>query len=164
MPEFILNEGGKVALSFADLPLFTRGYIEAAFFTSNAPGVCCDEWDSSPEVKADLEAGRLDGTVPADAGFSSLSPAALVRIIGECGAFAGEAMVSLKEACDRDGYSEEQAGRDFWLTRNGHGAGYWDREALTGPEGDDLGDKLSEIARGYGESNLYYENGETGVE
>lgn len=23
--------------------------------------------------------------------------------------------------------TEEQAGHDFWLTRNGHGAGFWDR-------------------------------------
>jgi len=27
---------------------------------------------------------------------------------------------------------EEQAGHDFWLTRNGHGAGFWDRKELWG--------------------------------
>lgn len=26
-----------------------------------------------------------------------------------------------------DGISEEQIGHDLWLTRNGHGAGFWDR-------------------------------------
>lgn len=26
------------------------------------------------------------------------------------------------------GLSPEQAGRDFWLTRNRHGAGFWDRD------------------------------------
>jgi hypothetical protein len=26
----------------------------------------------------------------------------------------------------------EQAGHDFWLTRNGHGAGFWDRPKLYG--------------------------------
>ena len=25
------------------------------------------------------------------------------------------------------GMNEEQIGHDFWLTRNGHGAGFWDR-------------------------------------
>jgi hypothetical protein len=26
-----------------------------------------------------------------------------------------------------DNMDEEQIGHDFWLTRNGHGAGFWDR-------------------------------------
>lgn len=28
----------------------------------------------------------------------------------------------------------EQAGHDFWLTRNGHGAGFWDRPEIYGDE------------------------------
>ena len=43
----------------------------------------------------------------------------------------------------------DQCGHDFWLTRNGHGAGFWDRG--TGP----VGDRLSEAARVYGEVDLY---------
>src|SRR5690606_5349913 len=27
-------------------------------------------------------------------------------------------------------YSDERFGHDFWLTRNGHGAGFWDRDEL----------------------------------
>jgi hypothetical protein len=42
-----------------------------------------------------------------------------------------------------------QAGHDFWLTRNHHGSGFWDR----GPEA--LYDDLSEAAKVYGESHLY---------
>jgi hypothetical protein len=30
-------------------------------------------------------------------------------------------------AVDLDNMSSEQVGHDFWLTRNGHGAGFWDR-------------------------------------
>lgn len=44
-------------------------------------------------------------------------------------------------------YGPGQAGHDFWLTRNGHGAGFWDR----GLENSDL---LSVLARGMGEANL----------
>lgn len=39
----------------------------------------------------------------------------------------------------------ERAGHDFWLTRNGHGAGFWDRGL------GDLGDRLTEAAKVYGE-------------
>jgi len=27
-----------------------------------------------------------------------------------------------------DDWTDEQIGHDFWLTRNGHGAGFWDRD------------------------------------
>lgn len=43
----------------------------------------------------------------------------------------------------------ERAGHDFWLTRNGHGAGFWDRGL------DDLGERLSKAARAYGPVDLY---------
>ncbi len=41
------------------------------------------------------------------------------------------------------------AGHDFWLTRNGHGAGFWDGDY---PE---HGDKLTEISKIYGGSDPY---------
>ena len=43
-----------------------------------------------------------------------------------------------------------QAGHDFWLTRNGHGAGFWD-----GDWPDRTGHRLSEAAKSYGEYHLY---------
>ena len=45
-------------------------------------------------------------------------------------------------------WSDEQLGHDIWLTRNRHGAGFWDR-------GLPHGDKLTEIANCLGESYLY---------
>lgn len=33
---------------------------------------------------------------------------------------------------------EEQLGHDIWLTRNGHGAGFFDRDNLPGTLGNDL--------------------------
>lgn len=45
-------------------------------------------------------------------------------------------------------YSDaEMSGHDFWLTRNGHGAGYWDR-------GLDTGDALSKAAKTFGSADL----------
>ncbi len=33
-----------------------------------------------------------------------------------------------------DGWSESEIGHDFYLTRNGHGVGFWDREKEYGEE------------------------------
>lgn len=44
------------------------------------------------------------------------------------------------------GYTSRQAGTDFYLTRNGHGTGFWDRGLRNGEE-------LSTWARVYGESS-----------
>lgn len=44
----------------------------------------------------------------------------------------------------------ERAAHDFWLTRNRHGAGFWD-----GDWPDDVGDRLTKDSHAYGEVNLY---------
>lgn len=46
-----------------------------------------------------------------------------------------------------DGGIYAYAGHDFWLTRNGHGAGFWDRGL------GDLGDRLTELCKTYGEQS-----------
>jgi hypothetical protein len=142
MPEFILDTSGSVRETrdnpprfypspclWADLDAFTQGYIEALFFTENEPGT-----DRLTRL-ADLERWR-EGVergehkdIPGDAGFSDLAPEALARSIDDCAKFQSDAAVLLAAAYGR-GYDEAQAGRDFWYTRNGHGVGYWDREAL----------------------------------
>jgi hypothetical protein len=43
----------------------------------------------------------------------------------------------------------EQVAHDFWLTRNRHGAGFWDRGLGA------LGDQLTDLAHGFGETDLY---------
>jgi hypothetical protein len=50
--------------------------------------------------------------------------------------------------------SPEQIGHDFWLTRNRHGTGFWDRCL------GELGDRLTELAHTYGESHLYRDDDE----
>lgn len=43
--------------------------------------------------------------------------------------------------------NDEQAGHDFWLTRQGHGTGFWDREEIYGK----YTDILTENSKWYGE-------------
>ena len=63
------------------------------------------------------------------------------------------------EAVNRSGYSWSRLGHDFWLTRNGHGAGFWCRDELENidPEdmGESLGDRLTTAAKTYGGVYLY---------
>jgi len=47
-------------------------------------------------------------------------------------------------------YDTDQAGHDFWLTRNGHGAGFWDGDYL-----EEDGKLLTEISKIFGECYLY---------
>lgn len=42
-----------------------------------------------------------------------------------------------------------QIGHDFWLTRNGHGAGFWDRGL------GERGRRLTDACRPYGKVDLY---------
>lgn len=50
-------------------------------------------------------------------------------------------------------YTEEEAGHDFWLTRNHHGAGFWDRNVnlLLEP----ISKKLTDASHAFGEFDLY---------
>ncbi len=48
-------------------------------------------------------------------------------------------------------WTDEQVGHDFWLTRNRHGAGFWDR-------GLKNGDKLTKLCEPFGEVNIYVED------
>jgi hypothetical protein len=42
-----------------------------------------------------------------------------------------------------------ELGHNFWLTRNGHGTGFWDRGL------GDIGNELSNLAKSYGTSDAY---------
>lgn len=124
---------------------FARAYLTAAMFT----GV--EYPDGHPDKDSDKEY---------DLDPAGIKPDSIRDMLADCKAFQEKAADLLAEAYSRDGYShaesgagpEDMAGHDFWLTRNGHGAGFWDRSAL---DADGLGDKLTEVAKGFGESDLY---------
>ena len=137
MPEFILDHGSPDGEArFDKLDAFTQGYVEAMFFT-NA---------SDPD----------DGDL-ANATFAELAPEALAKIVSDCAAFQDQCRADIDEATDNgriNDYDEASAGRDFWFTRNGHGAGFWDRDL------GDVGDVLSEAARKWGQVDLYRGDGD----
>ncbi len=107
-----------------DLDQFTQAYI------------VCALWSSTD-----------DDDRPFDANYdpSDIAPSELARIIADCAEFQ-----SANESLLMQAGTAEQNGHDYWLTRNGHGAGFWDRGYS-----EELGQALTDAAHKAGERDLY---------
>lgn len=116
------------------LDTFTRAYMICALWSTN------DE--STPS-----------GGVPLDDnyGLENISEETAAVMIADCEKFQAE------NKDDIDG-RDSQAGHDFWLTRNGHGAGFWEKSDW--PE--EPGRRMTDASKAFGEFNLYVENGVIG--
>lgn len=87
-------------------------------------------------------------------GRDKLAPSAFQQMQSEVVKFAQANKDRVNEFCERfDNAGHEmsmsQVGHDLWLTRNRHGAGFWDRGV------GKVGDDLTEAAHSLGESDLY---------
>ncbi len=126
MPEFMLDHGSiEASRQFRKLDMFTQSYIEAIFWT-----------DASP-----------DNDDCADATLAELSAETLAAIVDDCRDFQAS-NVELLEQAYATNYDAAHAGMDFWLTRNGHGAGFWDRGL------GKIGEELTKNAKPYGTQSL----------
>jgi hypothetical protein len=101
----------------------------------------CAAWADTPE---DIESG-LDF----DNATEEMALADCMRFVG----LAGFLLIN---------QSPEQVGHDFWLTRNHHGAGFWDRPEIYGSK--ENAEKLTEIAHGFGERYIFEHNGKLIIE
>lgn len=127
LTDVFVDEGflGGGEADYSRLDEFTAQYIETALWSST------DESDES-------------GGNPLEDNYSvdNIAEEAIAEMKADCEKFqemAGEMI---------DG-RESDAGHDFWLTRNGHGAGFWDGDW---PE---HGDALTAISEKFGETSLY---------
>jgi hypothetical protein len=114
---------------------FMKGYIICALWSTT------DDSDSGE---------CLDATYDID----DLSPEALEAIKSDCDDFQESNKKDLAEYYTKykpvGGYDpEECAGHDFWLTRNHHGAGFWDRGL------GELGQRLTKAAHVYNGQDWY---------
>lgn len=107
-----------------NLSAFVRAYLECALWSST-----------------DSDGDPLD----ADHDINDFAPEAVVSAQAECDDFTTAQAEDLALA----GLSDERAGHDFWLNRNGHGSGFWD-------EGQDpVFRRLSDACKPYGSSDCY---------
>ena len=119
MPQFEATTAEEESVGLDD---FTSSYIMAVYWTDTG------------------DDGQAPSNARLDASFRE-------AIISDCAQFQAQHFNLLAEyyACGAN-HDEWQAAHDFWLTRNGHGAGFWDRD-LPG----DLGERLTAACKAFGE-------------
>lgn len=89
-----------------------------------------------------------DNDEPMDSNYGAddLAPETLAQMREDVEAFVNSVD---EQGWDVSWWADEQMGHDFWLTRNGHGAGFWDRGQ------GKVGDDLTALANPFGEFSLY---------
>ncbi len=107
-----------------DFAAFVEGYIACALWAS------LDDAGSALDNEFDVD------------DFTQKARAEMRR---DCRAFIRANLVDLQTS----GQSAEQSGHDFWLARNGHGAGFWDRGL------GEIGERLTKASKTYGSADLY---------
>jgi hypothetical protein len=107
------------------LGIMIEAYLEAALWSST-------DDDGNPLDK------KFD--------YSAWSAEAMMRARMDCEEFIEKAGDAL------DDVSMESVGHDFWLTRNGHGAGFWDRSETYGP---DMAQFLTAVAKDFSPLNIW---------
>jgi len=114
---------------------FTRGYITAALWSS---------MDNANDQGGD----SLDKNYS----LADFAPATLAQFVADCAKFQADnaELLARVEYPRNDSTDLAHAGHDFWLTRNGHGAGFWD-----GDLEEELGRALTAAAHAFGECDLY---------
>lgn len=125
------EHGGRRAVHEASrdrMDSFTSAYLETALWAS---------MDNSDD----------NGGEPLDRNYSisDIADETRDKMIADCADFQHRYKYMLDNAYGEGGIDSERAGHNFWLSRNGHGAGFFD---------DDL-DDLQDAAKSYGEFDLY---------
>lgn len=145
-----------------NLDSFTSAYIECALWAESACIGDCDHCDEEVMTDGNDKCAKCGADVSGtDLSFeqrnrdtSDLAEETLQSMVADCSQFQADNAELLEKWYSECGESEERAGHDFWLTRNHHGAGFWDRWNSATPQGK-IGDKLSDAAHSFGEVSLY---------
>ena len=118
---------------------FTFSYIETALWSAwdNADDSGGKPLDENYNI-SDIESETLARMSYDCASFQADNEAMLSNVYGSIGPYG-------KKPC-----SEETAGHDFWLTRNGHGSGFWD-----GDYPEPHATVLTQTSKDAGEVSLY---------
>lgn len=99
-----------------------------------------------------MDESTPNGGEPMDANYSrkDIAPKTLSKMKRDCQDFFMRWGGTIDLAMNtKSGYTVEHAGHDFWLTRNGHGSGFWDQDL------GEVGDILTHAAKELGEFGLY---------
>jgi hypothetical protein len=150
-----------------------QGWLDRSYAidVNDATGLTDDQFKTTTHdyLTAALWTGIDEGGTPLDSMYDAhnFSRSARARAESDIVKFLSDNKALVAEALTAPGYGADspegapgQLGHDFWLTRNGAGAGFWDRDELSG----ELGRKLTDAAKRAGEVNVYAENGRVDFE
>jgi hypothetical protein len=122
------------------LGAFIASYIETALWSSTAIG-------SEEETAATASGGQFDSSFQTcNFDQDDLSEKLAAKVRADCIAFFEGNFSDIGDGIER----AQRAGHDFWLTRNRHGAGFWD-----GDWPKDAGRRLTDQAHPFGSSDWY---------
>jgi hypothetical protein len=109
------------------LSTFARAYIECAL------------WSSTD-----------DNDEPLDANYSidDLAPETLAKMQADCEQFEKENAAAIAQYSEETDERDTQIGHDFWLTRNRHGAGFWESDSSQAQT-------LTDASHDFGSCDLY---------
>ena len=125
---------------------FTQAYIECAIWASTVDDPRYPAGQDNP------------GGEPMDKHYSlsDFAPETIAKMEADCQKFqfrfnanGGNFDESIGKAL-HDCSPTEYAGHDFWLTRNRHGAGFWDGDWI-----EPAASELTELSHSFGECDLY---------
>ena len=108
---------------------FTEAYVDCALWSTN---------DDNGEPLDD------------NYGYGDIDPDTLAEMAADCKRFQEENADDIATFEHPQYCADEMAGHDFWLTRNGHGTGFWD-----GDWEEEVGNRLDKACEAYTDYNLY---------
>lgn len=142
---------------------FTKSYIETALWSSVTNGTIFhhtpkDKWDTEydeddDEPEGDVEVGGGE-VMDKNYTIEDICPNTLRKMFIDCQHF----QQNYRRFFERGEWTDKEAGHDFWLTRNHHGTGFWDR-GYGDERKEEFGELLTKAAHSYGEFNLYLGDG-----
>jgi hypothetical protein len=136
-PEAEINEY-VLGIAQADIDAIVNGYLD------------CQLW-------AGMDMDREDTNLDQNYGREDISGDYVAKVREELLTVVTDHPLAVRmylTARERTGYDRNELfGHDFYLTRERHGAGFWDRGL------GELGDYLTDIAHAYGDAEELYDDG-----
>lgn len=127
---------------------FTVQYLETALWASTIMLPVSEEdlVDGCMDVDEDhpLYGVSEDGAFDEQFDLSNFTEETVRAAVADCAKFQSD---NADDLCDED---DRHAGHNFWLTRNGHGAGFWD-----GDYEEEKGKRLSATSEACGELHIW---------
>ena len=162
-PKYFFRHGSPVLSPYE--AQFMDAYYSAMLWTSTLPpfGECphcgaeavLDRWNEADEpVCSNCAAREPDHSPAADENYSvqDISRELKAKSTNDCLSFIRQNSEDLDSVVSIGGYpAMAMAGHDFWLTREGHGVGFRDRDGW----GEEAKNRLHRAARRFGEVSVY---------